>query len=159
MSTTKSPSGSSTSDSSSKQTEQTLTAASNVHFALDDVYLAFNNGIALLQSKIPLYKDLLLFLSNSCISKALTIQPSAMYTKYLKEFWYTAKVENNKITFSLSHVKKPLTFDRYLFSSIIGLDYAKEYVPLPTHEEVKEGLATLGLIDDKRPKWTSDELS
>ncbi|GKC16543.1 retrovirus-related pol polyprotein from transposon TNT 1-94, partial [Tanacetum coccineum] len=92
-------------------------------------------------------------------SEALTIQPSAMYAKYPKEFWYTAKVENNKITFSLSHVNKPLSFDHDLFSSVIRLDYAKEYVPLPTHEEVKEGLATLGLIDDKRPKWTSDELS
>ncbi|GKA29698.1 retrovirus-related pol polyprotein from transposon TNT 1-94, partial [Tanacetum coccineum] len=88
--------------------------------------------------------DLLLFLSNSYISKALTIQPSAMYAEYLKDFWYSAKVKDNAITFSLSHKEKPLTFDRDLFSFVIGLDYTKKFAPLPTHEEVKEGLGTLG---------------
>ncbi|GJU15107.1 hypothetical protein Tco_1143073 [Tanacetum coccineum] len=37
-------------------------------------------------------------------SKALTLQPSAMYVEYLKEFWYTAdvEVETKTIAFSLS---------------------------------------------------------
>ncbi|GJZ16865.1 hypothetical protein Tco_0552988 [Tanacetum coccineum] len=55
------------SSSSSQQIEQTLTAASNVYFAYEDINIAFNNSIALLESKFPLYKDLLLFLSNSCL--------------------------------------------------------------------------------------------
>ncbi|GKB66089.1 hypothetical protein Tco_0927501 [Tanacetum coccineum] len=162
MSSKSSPSKSSSSESSSQQTEQnpqTLEAASNVYFEYEDVNIAFNNSIALLESNFPLYKDLLLFLSNSCISKALTIQPSAMYAKYLKEFWYTAKVENNIITFSLSHVDKPLSFNRDFFSSVIGLDYTKKFASLPTHEEVKEGLATLGLRDEKRPNLISVTLA
>nr|GEV02614.1 hypothetical protein [Tanacetum cinerariifolium] len=85
----------------------------------------------------------------SCISKALTIQLSAMYAKYLKEFWYTAKVENNITTFSLSYVEKPLSFNHDLFSSVIGLDYAKKFESLPSYEDVKEGLPTLGLTDEK----------
>nr|GEV02617.1 copia protein [Tanacetum cinerariifolium] len=75
---------------------------------------------------------------------ALTIQLSAMYAKYLKEFWYTSKVENNIITFSLSHVEKPLSFNHDLFLSVIGLDYAKKFESLPSYEDVKEGLPTLG---------------
>nr|GEV70195.1 hypothetical protein [Tanacetum cinerariifolium] len=90
---------------------------------------------------------------------ALTIQPSAMYAKYLKEFWYTAKVENNIITFLLSHVEKPLSFNHDLFSSVIGLDYAKKFESLPSHEDVKEGLPTLGLTDEKSPNLSSVALS
>ncbi|GKF67512.1 hypothetical protein Tco_0197191 [Tanacetum coccineum] len=78
-----------------------------------------------------------------------------MYTKYIKEFWYTAKVENNTITFSLLHLKEPLSFDRDLFSSVIGLNYTKAYVHQPSQEAVKDALATLGLVDEKRPNMTS----
>nr|GEV58657.1 hypothetical protein [Tanacetum cinerariifolium] len=93
------------------------------------------------------------------INKALTIQPSAMYAKYLKEFWYTTKVENNIITFLLSHVEKPLSFNHDLFSSVIGLDYAKKFESLPSHKDVKEGLPTLGLPDEKSPNLSSVALS
>nr|GEV59034.1 hypothetical protein [Tanacetum cinerariifolium] len=82
-----------------------------------------------------------------------------MYAKYLKEFWYTAKVENNIITFSLSHVEKPLSFNHDLFSSVIGLDYAKKFESLPSHEDLKEGLPTLGLTDEKSPNLSSVALS
>ncbi|GJZ22614.1 hypothetical protein Tco_0559653 [Tanacetum coccineum] len=97
--------------------------------------------------------------SQQTTLEALTIQPSAMYAEYLKDFWYSAKVENNIITFSLSHIEKPLSFNRDLFSSVIRLDYTMEFAPLPTHEEVKEGLGTLGLTDEKRPNMTSVSLA
>nr|GEW02130.1 hypothetical protein [Tanacetum cinerariifolium] len=137
-----------------KQNPQPLIAPSNVQFDYEDVNIAFNNSIALLESKIPLYKDMLLFLSNNCISKALTIQPSAIYTKYLREFWYITKVADDTITFSLLNIEKQLSFNRDIFSSIIGLDYTKDFVSLPTHEAVKDAIATLRLADDKRPTMT-----
>ncbi|GJZ75234.1 zinc finger, CCHC-type containing protein, partial [Tanacetum coccineum] len=95
--------------------------------------------VALFESKIPLYKDMLLFLSNGFISKALTIQPSVIYTKYLRELWYTAEVVDDAITFSLSNVEKPLSFNRDIFSSVIGLDYTKDFVSLPLHEALTSG--------------------
>ncbi|GJW40083.1 retrovirus-related pol polyprotein from transposon TNT 1-94 [Tanacetum coccineum] len=119
-----------------------------------DANFAFNNSIALLESKIPLYKDMLLFLSNSCISKTLTIQPSAIYTKYLREFWYTTEVVEDTITFSLLNVEKSLLFNQDIFLSIVGLDYTKDFVSLPSHKAMKDALATLGLADDKRPTMT-----
>ncbi|GKF69459.1 hypothetical protein Tco_0202516, partial [Tanacetum coccineum] len=39
------------------------------------------------------------------------------------------------------------------------LDYTKKFASLPTHEEVKEGLATLDLRDEKRPNLTSVTLA
>ncbi|GKE81296.1 hypothetical protein Tco_1551296, partial [Tanacetum coccineum] len=147
---------SSSQESSSQQTEQqNQQATSNFQFECEDVNFAFNNGVALLESKFPLYKDMLLFLSNSCISKALTIQPFASYTKYLRELWYTVEVTGDSITFSLLKVDKPLSFNRDILSSVIGLDSTKDFVSLPPHEAVKEALATLGLSDDKRPTMTS----
>nr|GEW29059.1 hypothetical protein [Tanacetum cinerariifolium] len=70
-----------------------------------------------------------------------------------------SKVENNIITFSLSHVEKHLSFNHDLFSSIIGLDYAKKFESLPSHEDVKEGLPTLGLTDENSPNLSSVALS
>ncbi|GJX19620.1 hypothetical protein Tco_0222297 [Tanacetum coccineum] len=153
---------SSSSELSSQQLEQnplTLKACPNVHFEYEDVTIAFNNSIALLEYKFEVYKDLLLFLSNCCISKASTIKPSAMYAKYLKEFWFTTEVENDTITFSLSHIDKSFSFDRDLFTSVIGLDYTTDFVPPPLHDVVKEALATLGLVDEKRPNMTSNALA
>ncbi|GKB67544.1 hypothetical protein Tco_0928956 [Tanacetum coccineum] len=59
---------------SSSQQQPKLTPTSNVHFECEDSHIAFKNSIALLESKIPLYNDMLQFLSNSCISTALTKQ-------------------------------------------------------------------------------------
>ncbi|GJT13321.1 retrovirus-related pol polyprotein from transposon TNT 1-94 [Tanacetum coccineum] len=121
--------------------------------------IAFNNNVALLESKYPEYKDMLQFLSHCCISKALVIQPSAIYNKYLRDLWYTAKVVDNTITFSLSNVKKPLSFNRDIFASAIGLEYSKDYVSLPDLETVKDAIATLGLSDEKEPEKSSEDLA
>ncbi|GKD04839.1 hypothetical protein Tco_1179813 [Tanacetum coccineum] len=80
---------------SSQQQPKQLTPASKVHFECEDGIINFNNGIALLESKISLYHPMLQFLSNSCISTALTKQPSVYYSKYLREFWYTTKRSEN----------------------------------------------------------------
>ncbi|GKA38184.1 hypothetical protein Tco_0730735 [Tanacetum coccineum] len=74
------------SESSSKPLPKTLTHPSNVHFELEDSHIAFNNSAAMLESKFPEYRDMLQFLSNCCISKALVIQPSTVYNKYLRDF-------------------------------------------------------------------------
>ncbi|GJZ83428.1 hypothetical protein Tco_0648601 [Tanacetum coccineum] len=147
------------SESSSQQLPKTLSPPSNVHFELEDGNIAFNNSVALLESKYPEYKDMLQFISNCCISKALVIQPSAVYNKYLRDFWYTAEVVNNTITFSLSNVEKPLSFDRNIFASVIGLEYSKNYISLPDHETVKDVIATLGLTDEKEQEMTSEDLA
>ncbi|GJV80875.1 hypothetical protein Tco_1516745 [Tanacetum coccineum] len=147
------------SESSTQQQPQPLKAATNVHFECEDAKLAFNNSVALLTSKVPTYNDMLQFLTHCCISKALTIQPSAIYNKYLREFWYTAEVVDNTITFSLSHHNTPLTFDRDIFASVIGLNYTTDFVPVPSHEAVKDAITTLGLSDEKNPEATSADLA
>ncbi|GJX00846.1 hypothetical protein Tco_0184759 [Tanacetum coccineum] len=77
----------------------------------------------------------------------MVIQPSAVYNKYLRDLWYSAKILDNTITFSLSHIEKSLSFDRDIFASIIGLEYSKEYVSFPDHEAMKNAIATLGADD------------
>ncbi|GJX19598.1 reverse transcriptase domain-containing protein [Tanacetum coccineum] len=148
-------------ESSSQQPLKQLTPASNVHFECEDGHIAFNNIITLLEYKIPLYHDMLQFLSNSCISTALTKQPSTYYSKYLREFWYTAKVESatNTITFTLSNLDKPLSFNLEDFSSIIGLNYTDNFAPLPQMETVRDALATPRLVDENYPKLSSSKLS
>ncbi|GKE50875.1 hypothetical protein Tco_1486031, partial [Tanacetum coccineum] len=39
------------------------------------------------------HQHMLKFLSNCCVSTALTKQPSAYYLEYLREFWYSAMVD------------------------------------------------------------------
>nr|GEY61818.1 hypothetical protein [Tanacetum cinerariifolium] len=64
----------------------------------------------------------------------------------------------NTITFILSCSKKPLSFDLGDFSTIIGLKYNKKSEALPSKETVRDGLATLGLVDEKKPNLTSIDL-
>ncbi|GJY79995.1 hypothetical protein Tco_0492746 [Tanacetum coccineum] len=145
-------------ESSSKLKQHT--PASNVGFELEDGIIAFNNEIALLESKDPLYHPMLLFLSNSCISTALTKQPSAYYSMYLREFWYTAEVDDatKSINFTLSCFDKPLSFTCDEFSTIIGLKYSENYVPLPPKETVRTALETLGLVDENDTSISSTDL-
>nr|GEX83309.1 hypothetical protein [Tanacetum cinerariifolium] len=97
---------------------------------------------------------------KSSISVALTKQPSSYYAKYLREFWYTAEadMQTKSITFTLSHLDKPLSFDLDTFSSIIRLKSNEPYVSMPQKETVKQGLATLGLFDEEKPAILSSDL-
>ncbi|GKB90990.1 hypothetical protein Tco_0963262 [Tanacetum coccineum] len=147
------------SKSSSQQTKTQVTLASNVNFEYDKGIIAFNNGIALLEHSNPLYLPMLKFLSNCYVSATLTKQPSAYYYEYLREFWYSAKVDAiNTITFTLSSFDKPLSFNLDDFSSITGLKYSKNYVSLPPKETVRAGLATLRLVNKKNPNLSSTDL-
>ncbi|GJZ54838.1 retrovirus-related pol polyprotein from transposon TNT 1-94 [Tanacetum coccineum] len=139
------------SESSSQTTKTHVTPTSNVSFECDKSIIAFNNEIALLEHKNPLYQPMLKFLSNCCISTALTKQPSVYYSEYLKEFWYSVEVDaaTNTITFTLSCFKKPLYFYLNDFSFITGLKYSENYESLPPKETVRAGLATLRLVDEK----------
>ncbi|GKA92014.1 hypothetical protein Tco_0813939, partial [Tanacetum coccineum] len=116
--------------------------------------------IALLECKISSYRRVLQFLSNSCISTALTKQHSTYYSNFLRELWYTAEVDGatSTISFTLSGFDKPLalTFDD--FTSIIGLQYSEAYVSLPPKEMMRSALATLGLVDEKDPSISSIDL-
>ncbi|GJY52812.1 retrovirus-related pol polyprotein from transposon TNT 1-94 [Tanacetum coccineum] len=91
---------------------------------------------------------------------ALTLQPSAMYVEYLKEFWYTIEVEEETktITFSLLYCNKPMSFTQDEFISTVGLPICKGVVPLPPKEIVRAGLATLGLFDKDKPTLSSTVL-
>ncbi|GJU69137.1 hypothetical protein Tco_1255396 [Tanacetum coccineum] len=148
-----------TSESTSQSLPKKLTCPTNVHFELADGHIAFNNSVVLLDLTIPEFKDMLQFLSKCCILKALVIQPSAVYNKYLRDLWYSAKVLDNTITFSLSHIEKSLSFDRDIFASIIGLEYSKEYVSFPDHEAMKDAIATLGLSNRKDSDLSSSNLA
>ncbi|GJY68433.1 hypothetical protein Tco_0471415 [Tanacetum coccineum] len=64
-----------------------------------------------------------------------------MYMEYLKEFWYTAKVEEETktITFLVSCLDKPLSFTQDELISAIGLLICKDDVPLPPKETIDIG--------------------
>ncbi|GJU63057.1 hypothetical protein Tco_1244892 [Tanacetum coccineum] len=78
----------------------------------------------------------------------------------LKDFWYTAEVDdaNKGISFSLSLFENQLSFTRFDFLTSIGLTDSKSVVPLPPKGTVRAGLATLGLADKDKPSLTSTEL-
>ncbi|GJU97724.1 retrovirus-related pol polyprotein from transposon TNT 1-94 [Tanacetum coccineum] len=118
---------------------------------LEDGVINFNNGIDLLESQNTSYHLMLQFIKNSCISVALTKQPSLYYPKLLREFWYTAEANaaTKTISFTLSCFDKTLFFDLSVFSSVIGLKPSENCVSVPPKETVKAGLATLGLFDEK----------
>ncbi|GJY93272.1 hypothetical protein Tco_0509054 [Tanacetum coccineum] len=124
--------------SSQSQQPKQLTPASNVHFEVEDGIINFNNGIALLESKNVSYHPLLQFLKNSCISVALTKQPSVYYSKYLREFWYKAEADTTtkSITFTLSNFNKPLSFDLDVFQLSLAISFKptlENEVPLTAH--------------------------
>ncbi|GKC86894.1 hypothetical protein Tco_1147543 [Tanacetum coccineum] len=148
------------SESTSSQQSQQLIPSSKVNFRCTDSIIAFNNVVALLEHSNESYRPILSFLSNYCINKALTLQPLAMYMEYLKEFWYTAEVEEETktITILLSWWDKPLSLTQDEFISAIGLPICKGAVPLPPKETVRAGLATLGLFDKDKPTLSSTEL-
>ncbi|GKA48684.1 hypothetical protein Tco_0741642 [Tanacetum coccineum] len=131
--------------STSSQQSQQLLPSSKVKFRCEVGIIAFNNVVALLEHPNELYRPMLNFLLNCCINKALTLQPSAMYVEYLKEFWYTANVEEETktTTFLLSWWDKPMSFTQDEFISAIGLPIYKDVVPLPPKQTVRAGLATL----------------
>nr|GEV56489.1 retrovirus-related Pol polyprotein from transposon TNT 1-94 [Tanacetum cinerariifolium] len=120
----------------------------------------FNNGVALLESEDSSYKRLFDFLKKSVVFVALSKEPSAYYFQYLREFWFTTEADTstNTITFSLSHLEKPLTFDHETFSTIIGLKSNEGFVDLPKKETVKAGLPTLGLFDEEKSSLSSAAL-
>ncbi|GJW61251.1 hypothetical protein Tco_0110586 [Tanacetum coccineum] len=144
---------------SHKQSSQ-LSPSSKVKFKCGDGIIAFNNAVALLEHPNVLYHPMLSFLSNYCIGTTLTIQPSAIYIEYLKQFWYITEVDKTAktITFSLSSFEKPMTFTQDEFISAIGLPICRNVIPLPLKETVRTGMATLGLIDKDKPSLSSTVL-
>ncbi|GKA99328.1 hypothetical protein Tco_0827265 [Tanacetum coccineum] len=148
-----------TSESSTPTTTH-ITTVSNVNFECGKGVVSFNNDIALLEHTNPLYHLMLSFLKNSCVSTALTKQPSTYYLEYLREFWYSAEVDtsSNTITFTLSCSLKPLSFELSEFSTITGLKYYENYEALPPKATVKVALATLGPADEKNLQFTPSEV-
>ncbi|GJS96979.1 hypothetical protein Tco_0803947 [Tanacetum coccineum] len=124
------------SESTSSQQSQPLIPSTKVNFRCTDSIIGFNNVVALLEHSNKLYQPMLSFLSNYYINRALTLQPTAMHVEYLKEFWYTAEVEEETktITFLLSWWDKPLSFTQNVFISAIGLPICRDVVPLPPKE-------------------------
>nr|GEU77613.1 uncharacterized mitochondrial protein AtMg00810-like [Tanacetum cinerariifolium] len=91
-----------------------------------------------LYDKVPIFCDntsVIAILNNPVLHskkkhidiRALTLQPTAMYVEYLKEFWYIAEVEEETktITFLLSWWDKPLSFTQDESISTIGLAISK----------------------------------
>nr|GEV38925.1 retrovirus-related Pol polyprotein from transposon TNT 1-94 [Tanacetum cinerariifolium] len=69
-----------------------------------------------------------------------------------------ADMATKTISFTLSHFEKTLSFDLDTFSSIIGLKPSDDCVPFPPKETVKDGLETLGIVDEEHPSLTSTDL-
>ncbi|GJZ70328.1 hypothetical protein Tco_0633878 [Tanacetum coccineum] len=124
------------STSSSEQQAKKLSPASNAHFEVEDGTINFNYRIVILESKNTPYFPMLQFLSYSCISAALTKQPSAYYSKYFQELWYTAEADTTtkSITSTLSKFDKPLYFDLDVFLTVIGLKRSENFISLPPKE-------------------------
>ncbi|GJV12695.1 hypothetical protein Tco_1354236 [Tanacetum coccineum] len=116
------------SESTSSQQSSHLSPSSKVNFKCEDGIIAYNNAVALLEHPNVLYNPMLSFLSNCCISTALTRQPSTTYVEYLEEFWYTEECD------------KPLTIAQDEFISTIGLPICKDVVPLPPKETPEQSL-------------------
>ncbi|GJR64140.1 hypothetical protein Tco_0010205 [Tanacetum coccineum] len=110
-----------------------LTPSSKVKFKHHESNIAYNNVVALLEHHEPLFQPMLSFLSNCSICTALTKEPSAMYVEYIKDFWYTAEVDDTTkdISFSLSLFENQLSFTRFDFLTVIGLTDSKSAMPLP----------------------------
>ncbi|GJZ14696.1 retrovirus-related pol polyprotein from transposon TNT 1-94 [Tanacetum coccineum] len=100
------------------------------------------------------------YLIQDSLKRALTLQPTAMYVEYLKEFWYTIEVEEEAktITLLLLWWDKPLSFTQDEFISAIGLTICKDTVPLPPKETVRAGLVTLFLFHKDKPTLSSTVL-
>ncbi|GJV02140.1 hypothetical protein Tco_1335709 [Tanacetum coccineum] len=132
-----------------------------MNFKHNNCIITFKNVVALLEHSNPFYHPMLSFLSNCSISTTLTKEPSAMYVVYLKDFWYTAEVDDatKDILFSLSLFENRLSFTRNDLLSTIGLTDSETVVPLPSKGTVRDGLATLGLADKDKPSLTSTELT
>nr|GEX12347.1 reverse transcriptase domain-containing protein [Tanacetum cinerariifolium] len=124
-----------------------------------------------LYDKVPIFCDntsAIVILNNPVLhskkkhidNRALTLQPTAMYVQYLKEFWYIAEVEDKTktITLLLSWWDKPLSFTQDKFISAIGLTICKDSITLPSKETVRAGLETLGLFDKDKPTLSSTVL-
>ncbi|GJR10119.1 retrovirus-related pol polyprotein from transposon TNT 1-94 [Tanacetum coccineum] len=62
------------------------------------------------------------------------------------------------ITFTLSHFKKPLSFDLDVFSTVIMLEHSEDIVSISPKETVKAGLETLGLTDENDTSLSSFDL-
>ncbi|GKC44512.1 hypothetical protein Tco_1062234 [Tanacetum coccineum] len=62
------------------------------------------------------------------------------------------------ITLTLLHISKTLSFDLDNFSSDIGLEPSDDCVFVPPKETVKAGPATLGLVDEDHPSFSSSAL-
>ncbi|GJZ54179.1 retrovirus-related pol polyprotein from transposon TNT 1-94 [Tanacetum coccineum] len=94
------------------------------------------------------------------------LQLAGIFTKPLAKPSFTrlvaelvkADISSKSITFSLSHLENPLTFNLEVFSSVIGVKSSESFVNLPKKETVKEGLETLGLFDETKPSLTSFDL-
>ncbi|GJT15514.1 hypothetical protein Tco_0874220 [Tanacetum coccineum] len=148
------------SESTSSQQSQQLILSSKLIFRCRDSIIGFNNAVAPLEHSNKLYRPMLSFLLNYCINRALTLQTTTMYVEYLKEIWYTAKVEEETktITFLLSRWDKPLSFTQDEFISAIGLPICRDVIPLSPKETVRAGLVTLGLFDKDKPTLSSTVL-
>nr|GEV28848.1 ribonuclease H-like domain-containing protein [Tanacetum cinerariifolium] len=117
-------------ESTSSQQSQQLPPSSKVKFRCEDGITTFNNVVALLEHPNELYRPMISFHSNCCINKALTLQPSAMYVKYHKKFWYTAKVEEETKTIpSYFHGGKN-PYPLLKMSSYLPLAYPLKKFPL-----------------------------
>nr|GEY54767.1 hypothetical protein [Tanacetum cinerariifolium] len=94
-----------------------------------DCIIKLNNGVALKESNVEGYKQ--------CFTAvALTKQPSTYYSKFLREFQYTAEADmaTKSISITLLHLDKPISFELDTFLTDIGLKYSDAYVFVPQKE-------------------------
>nr|GEY53784.1 retrovirus-related Pol polyprotein from transposon TNT 1-94 [Tanacetum cinerariifolium] len=95
-------------------------------FERNKVPIFCDNTSATAISNNPVFHCRTKHIDISCISTTLTKQPSAYYSKYLREFWYTAEVESamNTITFTLS------SLDKLYPSTLMSFHLRKRYLSL-----------------------------
>ena len=112
----------------------------------------------------PAYRDVVKYLENYFLTTAFKKTPPVIYHDFLREFWCTAVVtkpdvaKETIIQFSVFNGKKNLTLNYKTFLKATGLDYTKNFAPLPLEDEVKALLLELGPFDRHHPEMAPGDL-
>ncbi|KAI3719752.1 hypothetical protein L6452_20656 [Arctium lappa] len=146
-------------------TQSALVASKNVKFAISDSELPKNNHLARLDFdgvKYPHLKEAAMFLKQSCIAYAITVDPTPSKA-LLQQFWFTA--EEASITNKRGDLVPSISFSTELGSGMmtaLGLRKALRFPDkprngfdaLPTNAELIQFLDAMEYAWEPKPRTT-----
>ncbi|KAI3718552.1 hypothetical protein L6452_19429 [Arctium lappa] len=146
-------------------TQSALVASKNVKFAISDSELPKNNHLARLEFdgvKYPHLKEAAMFLKQSCIAYAITVDPTPSKA-LLQQFWFTA--DETSITNKNGEQVPAISFSTQLGSGMmiaLGLSKALRFPDkpkngfdaLPTEAELIQFLDAMEYAWESKPRTT-----